>query len=58
MRSSAGGALRRNVGGGRATFLVIAGLAVLQVGASTVLYLRTRPLYRAEFAALKRSAAR
>jgi len=46
------------VGGGRATFLVIAGLAVLQVGASTVLYLRTRPLYRAEFAALKRSAAR
>lgn len=40
----------------RATYLAIAGLATAQIAASTVLYARTRRLYRAEFIALQRGA--
>ena len=42
----------------RATYLAIAGLATAQIAASTVLYVRTRRLYRAEFIALQRGALR
>ena len=40
----------------RATYLAIAGLATAQIAASTVLYVRTRRLYRAEYIALRRGA--
>ena len=38
----------------RTTFLTIAGLAAVQSVASCLLFLRTRPIYRAEFARLQK----
>ena len=38
----------------RRAFLIIAGIAAVQAVASTWLFLRTRPLYRTEFARLQK----